>query len=307
MNRRIYGNWATLLLPLHDDDSINLEQLEEEIDYLISCDVDGIYSNGTAREFFTLSREEFLVTSRLLAEKCRRADIPFQIGASRQSFQEMAERVELASQFEPLAIQVILPDWFPLSDDEIISFFERLSTYSKGIPFVLYNPPHAKRVLTFEDYHVLLPKITGLAGIKLCDGDELWYHNMKEVLETTSVFVPGHHLVNGLARGASGSYSNVACLCPAKAQKLFDIAMKDMEEALKLENEIQAYMNEYINPLITEKKYANFAIDKFMAEVGEYSRITSRVRFPYRSVDARYLEECREGLRKTAPFFVEKE
>lgn len=307
MDQMIYGNWATLLLPINEDDSINFEQLEEEIDYLISCKVNGIYSNGTAGEFFTLTRDEFIETSRLLADKCSRAGMPFQIGAGRQSYQEMADRVALAGSFAPLAIQVILPDWFPLTNEEIVDFFDALSDYSAGIPFVLYNPPHAKRVLTYKDYQYLLPRIGNLAGIKLCDGDERWYKNMKEILAATSVFVPGHHIVTGLSGGASGSYSNVACLCPRKSQQLFELALQDMDGALMLEQDIRAYMSQLIHPLISEKGHANFAIDKFMAVIGSYNSITSRVRVPYRPVTGCDVRWYREELKRIAPFFAESE
>lgn len=307
MDQMIYGNWATLLLPINEDDSISFEQLEEEIDYLISCQVNGIYSNGTAGEFFTLTRDEFIRTSRLLADKCGRAGMPFQIGASRQSCQEMADRVELARSFKPLAIQVILPDWFPLTNEEIVDFFDALSGCAGGIPFVLYNPPHAKRVLTYKDYRYLLPRIKNLAGIKLCDGDERWYEKMRDVLDATSVFVPGHHLVTGLAGGASGSYSNVACLCPRKSQQLFELARKDPDGALKLEQDIQAYMSAHIQPLISEQGHANFTIDKFMAVIGNYSSISARVRRPYRSVAGGDVQWYREELQRMAPFFVELE
>lgn len=307
MDRTIFGNWATLLLPINEDDSINFEQLEEEIDYLISCKVNGIYSNGTAGEFFTLTRDEFIMTSRLLADQCGRAGMPFQIGAGRQSYQEMADRVTLARSFAPLAIQVILPDWFPLTNEEIVDFFNALSGCSGGIPFVLYNPPHAKRVLTYQDYQYLLPRIKNLAGIKLCDGDEQWYENMSGILAATSVFVPGHHIVTGLSGGASGSYSNVACLCPQKSQHLFELALQDPDGALKLEQDIQAYMSAHIQPLISEKGHANFTIDKFMAVIGNYSSISARVRVPYRAVNDCDVQWYREELKRMAPFFVEHE
>jgi len=66
----IYGNWATLLLPLNDDDSVNYKQLEEQIDVLISCRVNGIYSLGTAGEFYNHMEEEFDQIQTTLASKC---------------------------------------------------------------------------------------------------------------------------------------------------------------------------------------------------------------------------------------------
>lgn len=38
------GNWATMLLPIHEDESIDYGLLEKEIDRIIDAKVDGIYS-----------------------------------------------------------------------------------------------------------------------------------------------------------------------------------------------------------------------------------------------------------------------
>jgi dihydrodipicolinate synthase/N-acetylneuraminate lyase len=46
----IRGNWATLLLPINRDESIDFGLLAAELDLFISARVDGIYSNGSAGE-----------------------------------------------------------------------------------------------------------------------------------------------------------------------------------------------------------------------------------------------------------------
>ena len=53
----IRGNWATLLIPVNNDDSINYNNLGEEIDALIAMQVNGIYSNGTDGEFYNQTEE----------------------------------------------------------------------------------------------------------------------------------------------------------------------------------------------------------------------------------------------------------
>ena len=50
------GNWASLLLPINGDDSIDFIRLGAAIDVLIAAGVDGIYSNGTACEFYAHPR-----------------------------------------------------------------------------------------------------------------------------------------------------------------------------------------------------------------------------------------------------------
>lgn len=81
MADNIEGNWATLLLPL-DGEAIRYDLLAQQIDCYIQAGVDGIYSNGTAGEFYTQSDDEYQQISRLLADKCHTAGMAFQIGAS---------------------------------------------------------------------------------------------------------------------------------------------------------------------------------------------------------------------------------
>ena len=47
------------MLPIEADYRINFEKLSHQLDRLIEMKVHGIYSNGTAAEFFTQAEEEF--------------------------------------------------------------------------------------------------------------------------------------------------------------------------------------------------------------------------------------------------------
>src|SRR3546814_398225 len=139
----IYGNWATLLLPLNADDGIDYPALEEEIEILISMKVNGIYSNGTAGEFYNQTEAEFDRVSGILADKCNAAGMPFQIGCSHMSPLLSLERVRRIVSLKPSAIQVILPDWFPPGMSEIIDYLEVMASAAAPAGLVLYNPPHA--------------------------------------------------------------------------------------------------------------------------------------------------------------------
>ncbi|MBB2714583.1 UNVERIFIED_ORG: dihydrodipicolinate synthase/N-acetylneuraminate lyase [Rhizobium etli] len=123
-NRRhpIAGNWASLLLPIAEDDSIDFEKLGEEIDMLIAAKVDGIYSNGTAGEFHNQTEMEYERIQDVLASRCRAAAMPFVIGACQPDPIIMLHRLRRATAHKPLAIQVILPDWWPLTNLEAVDF-----------------------------------------------------------------------------------------------------------------------------------------------------------------------------------------
>jgi 4-hydroxy-tetrahydrodipicolinate synthase len=302
--KEIRGNWATLLAAWNADDSLDLGRIAAEIDTLINMKVDGIYSNGTAGEFHTQTEEEFDRISECLATKCNAAGMPFQIGASHMSAQLSLGRLQRSVKWSPGAFQVILPDWFPVTETEAVDFLKRMAEAAQGIGLVLYNPPHAKRVWTPEAIGRLAVQVPQLIGLKTAGGDDAWYASMRQHLSMLSVFVPGHLLASGVARGAHGAYSNVACLNPAAAQQWTDQMTRELPAALEVEVRLKKFMSEHIAPFITEHGYCNAACDRFMACLGGWADVGWRMRWPYRSIPQEESVRLRPVMRELLPEFL---
>ncbi len=299
------GNWATLLLATDEQGRIDFARQSDEIDVLIASKPNGIYSNGTAGEFYSQSRDEFARLNRLLAEKCEAAGVAFQIGVSHPCAQESLARLQLIRDLAPGAVQVILPDWFPVNDREAVRFLETMAEHAGNIPLVLYNPPHAKRELTPRDWAALKRAVPALIGVKTNDKDSLpeWYEQVALHAAGLAVFVPGHHLATGIAHGAAGAYSNVACLNPFAAQRWYEQVLTDRKAALELESRIRRFMEQCITPFITRMHYPNHACDRFMALVGAWADVGSRLRWPYDSIPVSYVEEVRRQAQRIIPEF----
>lgn len=321
----LFGNWATLLLPVTTDDQIDFALLEQEIDSLISMQVDGIYSNGTAGEFFNQTEAEFDLVSALLAQKCEAAAMPFQIGCNHISPLMTLSRVERAVSWHPGALQITLPDWVRTSLPETCIYLKRLMEVVDPIPLVLYNPPHAKNVLLPGDYQQLqeMGLLDKLVGIKVYgggnssdndpDGKSDWYQEMNVAQAKSSedsplaIFIPGHFLATGISKGAAGAYSNVACLHPAVAQYWYDMTQTDLPHALKLEARIVAWMQTYIQPYLHNKGYSNMAADKLLAAIGDWCPVSTRLRWPYLGFKAAELSQLRSTALQDLPEFFDPE
>ncbi|MCG6190646.1 dihydrodipicolinate synthase family protein [Maribellus maritimus] len=301
----IFGNWATLLLATNSNGDIDYSKLSDEIDILISSHPNGIYSNGTAGEFYSQTEEEFLKTSELLATKCEKAGIPFQIGVSHMSPQISFERLKMIKYLQPGAVQVILPDWFPPTLQECTIFLKKMAEEAGNISLVLYNPPHAKKKLQPAEWAILKKQVPSLMGVKIFDynSDKLWYESVRENSEGLSVFIPGHNLATGIKLGAQGAYSNVACLNPFAAQKWFNQMQSDMNSALELEKRIKQFMNELIEPFITKQFFPNHACDRFMATVGGWADVGANLRWPYKSIPEELAEPVRRKALEIIPEF----
>jgi dihydrodipicolinate synthase/N-acetylneuraminate lyase len=305
IHNEIRGSWASILLPIQDDDSIDYCLLTEQIDRLIAIGVSGIYSNGTAGEFYNLREDEFDRVSEILANACNRSKMPFQIGVSHMSPVIAYERLIRTVHLTPGAVQVILPDWFPPNVDERIAFLQRMADCAGDIPLILYNPPHAKVVLSPENIADLKRAVPSLAGIKVGAVDEKWIQRLMAEVREISIFIPGHILASGIRMGAHGAYSNVACLNPRAAQQWYECIRSDIEEALRIEKKIQYFISARIYPYIQDLHYSNQAVDKFMACIGGWTRLTPRLRWPYKGIQTSEVKRLRAILKRLLPEFVE--
>ena len=298
----IRGSWATLLLPLNADDSIDYGLLASELDSFAAVKVSGVYSNGSAGEFYTQSEAEFDLVNELLATICEKAGIAFQIGASHMSPQISRVRLRRSKALKPSAFQVTLPDWFVPSWSEIIAFLDTMAAEAAPIPLILYNPPHAKRRLLPEEWLGIAEAVPGVVGMKVPGGDAGWYRTMQPVLSRLSVFIPGHTLASGLSRGALGAYSNVACLSPAGAQRWYELCIADPAAGLALETRILSFWQAHVAPLITGQGLANMAADKATAAAGGWlPGLSPRLRWPYRGASAETITKLAAAARAALP------
>jgi 4-hydroxy-tetrahydrodipicolinate synthase len=124
------------------------------------------------------------------------------------------------------------------------------------------------------------------------------------VMHKVSVFIPGHTLATGLARGARGAYSNVACLSPAGAQSWYELCRNDSAAGNALEKRIQAFWGANVAPLITELKLSNMAADKAAAAAGGWlPGFSPRLRWPYKSASIQRCTELSLTARRALPEF----
>jgi 4-hydroxy-tetrahydrodipicolinate synthase len=294
------GTWGTLLLPVEPDDSICWTRLSGEIDALIASGVDGIYSNGTACEFYAQSEDEFDRIHALLAGKCARAGMAWQAGASHMSAQAALARVQRVRGLRPSAIQVILPDWFPVSNEEAARFLQRVAEEAAPVPLVLYNPPHAKRGLSPADFGALARAVPTLIGVKVAHSGEEWCSAFLRECPALSLFVPGHELATGVRHGAHGAYSNVACLSPSGAMRWNRLMFTDPAAALDLEARIQRFMAGHVLPF-RARGIANQGLDKLLAAIGGWAEVGTRLRWPYSWIPEEEAVKLRPAAREAMP------
>ena len=192
---------------------------------------------------------------------------------------------------------MILPDWVATNAEEQVDFLHRCAEAAGEIPLILYHPPHAKVTLKPADFSRLKEQVPQIIGIKVGWGNSQWFEEMRLHASGLAVFVPGHFLATGMKeKFASGSYSNMACLSPQGSLWWWQLIKSDLENALEVQGRIKQFLDEFITPLV-DAGFSNPALDKFLAAVGGWANVGTRLRWPYKSVDEASIPAIR---RKTA-------
>jgi dihydrodipicolinate synthase/N-acetylneuraminate lyase len=193
----------------------------------------------------------------------------------------------------PLTAESLRGVWatllLPLNADDSIDL-RRTADAAGDVPLVLYNPPHAKTQVRPELLAELARVVPGLIGLKTAGGDKRWFDEATK--SGLSIFVPGHFLASMSLLGAHGSYSNVAALSPNGSVR--------WARDLDVERRIGEFFWQHVAPL-QKAGLSNPALDKFLAAVGDWADVGTRVRWPMTSATLADVEAARPVVRRLVP------
>ena len=119
----IHGVWAPPPVAWDEQEKFDPVRYESDIAYLCSTGIHGIYSGGTTGEFYALDFEEFTATNTVMLRIAHTAGVPVQIGVTALSTREVLRRTRWAVEHGAEGVQVALPFWLPLNDNEVLAFF----------------------------------------------------------------------------------------------------------------------------------------------------------------------------------------
>ena len=120
----LVGPWAGPPVAWTEDDKFNEEVYRADIRRCCDVKVPGIYTAGTTGEFYAMEFDEFQAVTRATVEECEPYDMPVLIGCTSTYTLGAVRRVEFAAKTGADGVQLALPYWMPIADDQIIPFFK---------------------------------------------------------------------------------------------------------------------------------------------------------------------------------------
>lgn len=243
-SKTLKGIWAGVTLSWNEDYSLDETSFRENLRRLMQFDVAGIYTTGSTGEFYSLNWVEFQRMVDIFAEIVVPSQYPTQIGCCADDTLDVLRMVEYAAKKGADGVQIALPYWMDLTEEEMLGFFKDVYTAVPDIPLIHYNIPRAKRFLTGPDYVKVMEVAPSLVGVKWTFAGSHFgeLQVARQLTPDLSYFVAENLLVSAMMLGARGVYSSVVCTNPNFMLKVFDVAEKrDWEEALKLQERLTRF------------------------------------------------------------------
>ena len=263
MAKLVKGIIAAMVTSMNDDESLNMEEIEHQVDRQIAAGVDGVFCLGTNGEAYILSEEEKL---RIIETVVKAADgrVPVYAGTGMPGTADTIRLSKKAKELGADVLSVISPYFAAISQDEIYAHYAELAA-AVDLPIVMYNMPARTGNNIAPDTVARLSKVDGIVGIKDSSGN---FDNMKQYIELTdtetfSVLSGNDALILwNLLAGGAGGITAVANIYPEVMVSIYRYFQQgDLEAAKKAQDSIRPIRNcfKFGNPNTVTKTAARIA------------------------------------------------
>lgn len=248
----ISGIIAAMQTPMHEDGSINEQEIRNQINRQIKAGVDAVFCLGTNGEFYILSMEEKIRVMEIFVDEVK-GRVPVYAGTGCIGTKETIVLSEKAREIGVDVLSVITPYFAALSQEELYKHYAEIAK-AVNLPIVMYNIPARTNVsLSPATVGRLAADCKNIVGIKDSSGN---FNNILQYINVTdsesfSVLSGNDALILWtLLAGGKGGITAIANILPEAMVDIYQCYLNgDMEGA----KAAQAY----IAPIRECFKYGN--------------------------------------------------
>ncbi|MCR5288397.1 MAG: 4-hydroxy-tetrahydrodipicolinate synthase [Treponema sp.] len=253
------GIITPILTPMNEDESVNYDELKNQINRLIKAGVHGLFFYGTNGECYILNPEEKKKILEVAVETVNHR-VPVYAGTGCVGTKDTIEMSKMAESIGVDVLSIISPYFAAISQNELI---EHYTTVAKAVktPIVLYNIPARTGVNMAPATIGKLAEVDNIVGAKDSSGN---FTNMLGYIEQTRKR-PDFSVLSGndalilwcLLAGGKGGIAGCSNVYPENMVGIYENFIKgNMDEAKKCQERIGALRSvfKYGNPNTIVKK-----------------------------------------------------
>jgi len=298
----LMGPWAGFPVAWNSRQMFDEDKYREDLARTCAAGVPGIYTAGSAGEFFAMEFDEWQRISRVTVDICKQYNTPVMIGVTSTYTLGAERRAAYASEIGASAIQVALPYWHPLTDEELLPFFKSVSDACPGLAMTLYETECSKRTLSLEQ-HRMIHDITGsyLAVKATVNTIGLTEAGCRQLSEFINVWVGEHELSRLGPDGANGCASSLVYMNPRLMLHMFELLeQKKWDELQPWTNQIRKLFIEGLAPYFA-KGLNDASVVRLMGIASGFLGMEIHSRQPYTSASMEDAVELRAWMEQHTP------
>lgn len=296
------GPWAGLPVAWTDDNLFDESTYRADVTRCCQAGVPGVYSGGTTGEFYAMEFDEFQQIARATVEACHACGKPAMIGCSSTYTLGAVRRAQYAAELGADAIQVALPFWMEMGEEQIVPFFKEVGAACGGIPISIYETTRAKRVLTLEQHRDIHSAVPNYLMVK-SNADTLGVtpEGCAALSQFVNVFV-GENLWNALGpQGARGSCSSMVYWNPRIILNVWrEVEQRNWNAVGRWHEQIELLLR-FFHHEFGPKGFTDTAYDRLGGVASGFLKTSLRSRLPYPSAGEEDVRTLRRWYQKHFP------
>jgi len=296
------GPWAGLPIAWFADGTFDERTYRGDVARCCAADVPGVYTCGTTGEFYALEFEEFAAVADATIAEAQGTGVPVMIGCTSTFTRGAIRRARYARDNGADAVQIAIPFWMALDDDEILRFYTEVAAAVPDIVISVYETLRAKRAIPLAVHRRLHDAIPNILMVKSNeDTVGCSVEGCAEISRLYNVFV-GENLIHELGpSGAIGCCSSLVYMNPRYTLKMFGLLFAKEWDALKpMTDQVTRFFYEGLKEIKTPN-ILDSACDRLLGRCLGFLRTSLRCRGPYNSCTPEDQARVRAWVERETP------
>lgn len=298
--KTLRGVWSALIVPWTSRDTLDAKRFAKDIQSYAGSGLSGLYTGGTTGEFYAQDDETYEQITKVACRECHAIGLPVQIGVSALSTLTAIKRIRVAKKAKADGLQVALPFWLELKDDEVKRFVSEIAAAAGDTPIILYLSGRSKRKIGPTLFGQLAKEVPTFIGTKDTGLDAKGVKALLRKAPDMAIF-GGEDFYDKLPAGGTGGYCSVTGFNAPKIVELHDLcAAGKLKEAKPLSDAVHRFLYEALVPMVTKQGLWDSAIDRIQRVAGG-GKVGLRCQSPYRSGTEQDVKRVIAWCRKHTP------
>ncbi|WP_125141794.1 4-hydroxy-tetrahydrodipicolinate synthase [Clostridium transplantifaecale] len=258
----IKGIIPPIVTPMNEDESINGQELRNQVNRQIKGGVHGLFPFGTNGEGYILNEKEKEEVLSIVIDETK-GRVPVYAGTGCISTKDTIRQSQMAKSLGADVLSIITPSFAAASQNELYDHYKAVAE-AVDMPIVLYNIPARTGNALAPATVARLSKIENIVGAKDSSGN---FDNMLQYIEQTrdrsgfAVLSGNDSLILwNLLAGGTGGIAGCANVFPEVMASIYNYFVAgDLENARKAQDSIRSFRGcfKYGNPNTIVKTAVN--------------------------------------------------